>query len=296
MGEARLEFLHSMDWVLPLRSVPATYVANGFTWLGYTNFFLIALPLAYWLWDRDRATRLTVLIAITAVVNGWLKDFWQDARPDLQYRLDDRVRESYGRPSGHAQVATAMWLWIGYEIKRPWAWIAVVIIVAGVSFSRLYLGVHDIDDVLTGFGLGLACIALFALLLSPALEAARRWPVLVHLGVIAAAGVVLFYIWPNGEKPESTITVLALLFGWVAGAAMDRQLAPATPVLPVWWLRIVMGLAGVVVLFLLRDSLIKGAGLLALDARLSGYGVGAILGFYMTGLAPIAFRAVRLVR
>src|SRR3546814_1041129 len=80
----------------------------AFTWLGYTTFFLIALPLSYWLWDRGRAMRLVVLIAITAVINGWLKDYWQDPRPDPKYWLDQRVIGSYGRPSGHAQVAIAM--------------------------------------------------------------------------------------------------------------------------------------------------------------------------------------------
>lgn len=296
MGELRVNFLHDMDWVLPLRSDAATHLANAFTWLGYTNFFLIALPLAYWLWDRERATRLTILIAITAVINGWLKDLWQDPRPDEKYWLDERVTGSYGRPSGHAQVAAAMWLWLAYELRRPWAWGAALVIVAGVSLSRLYLGVHDPDDVLTGIGLGLAGIFIFAWLLSPTFDVARRWPAALHLAIIALAAVVLFYTWPNGEKPDATLTVLALLFGWVAGADMDRRLAPEAPVLPAWWLRIVMGAAGVVALFLLRDALMKAAATLALDASIAGYGIGAFLGFYMTAIAPMAFRLVRLVK
>ncbi len=291
-----MDFLHNMDWVLPLRSDAATAIANGFTWLGYTTFFLIALPVAYWLWDRDKAMRMTVLIAIAAVLNGWLKDYWQDPRPDPKYWLDQRVAGSYGRPSGHAQVAFDMWLWIAWEIRRRWAYALAVFIIAGVCFSRLYLGVHDIDEVLTGLALGVVGLSLFILFLSPALGAARRWPVIAHLGIIVVAGAILFATWPNGERPETTVGVLALLFGWVAGADMDIRLAPKPPVLPAWWLRIAMSVIGVLVLFALQTGLNRAAHALGIESTATSYVVTALLGFYMTGAAPLAFRALGLVK
>ena len=291
-----MEFLHNMDWVLPLRSDAATAIADGFTWLGYTTFFLIALPLAYWFWGRDRAMRMTVLIAITAVLNGWLKDLWQDPRPDPKYWLDPRVSGSYGRPSGHAQVAFGMWSLIAWEIHRAWAYIVAAIIITGVCFSRLYLGVHDVDDVLTGVGLAIIGLAVFAWLLSPRLAPARNWPLLTHLVIIVVAGALLFATWPNGERPESTVGVLALLFGWVVGADMDKRLAPDEPVLPSWWLCIIMGLGGIVVLFALKAGLGKLAHALGADGTAASYAINATLAFYMTGLGPLAFRKLGLVK
>jgi membrane-associated phospholipid phosphatase len=285
-----------MDWVLPLRSDTATIVANGFTWLGYSTFFLIALPLAYWLWDRACAQRLVVLIAITAVINGWLKDYWQDPRPDIRYALDPRVGESYGRPSGHAQVAFAMWTWIAYEIKRPWAWATAIVIVAGVCMSRLYLGVHDLDDILTGLALGLVGMFIFIWLQTPTFAAIRNLPVVPHLLLVVAAGIVLFYIWPNNENPSSIIGLLALLFGWVVGADMDHRLAPETPKRPGLIGCIVIAVAGVVVLFAIQKGLTQAAVALELKGVAVRYTISAILGFYMTGLAPLAFRAVKLVK
>jgi membrane-associated phospholipid phosphatase len=285
-----------MEWVVPYRSDTATIIFNAFTWLGYGTFFLIALPLAYWLWDRAVAIRLVVLIAITAVINSWLKDLWQDPRPPRELWLDQRVDGSYGRPSGHAQVAFAMWMWIAYEIKRPWAWATAIFIVAGVCASRLYLAVHDIDDVLTGLSLGVAGMFLFIWLQSSAFAAIRNLPAYAHLGIVVAAGIILYFGWPNGENPVPTIGVLALLFGWLVGADMDHRLAPDTPQLPGWIGRIIMAVGGIVVLFAIQIALKKLVAALGVEGIAASYASSAILGFYMTGLAPMAFRAVKLVK
>lgn len=291
-----MDFLHNMDWVLPLRSDTATIIANAFTWLGYTTFFLIALPLTYWLWDRTKAMRLVVIIAITAVLNGWLKDLWQDPRPDIKYALDPRVGESFGRPSGHAQVAFAMWIWIAYEIKRSWAWAAAIIIVAGVCMSRLYLGVHDIDDVLTGLALGMIGILLFVWMQSSTFASIRSLPTIAHIVIIAIIGVILFMTWPNGHHADTTVGVLVLLGGWLIGADIDHRLAPNEPILPAWWAQILMAIGGIIVLFALRVALTKGVAATGLSGTAAEYVIVGTLGFYMTCLAPLGFRTLRLVK
>lgn len=291
-----MDFLHNMEWVLPFRSDNATILANAFTWLGYSTFFLIALPLVYWLWNRTIAMHLVVLISITAIINSWLKDYWQDPRPPRNLWLDQRVDESYGRPSGHAQVSFAMWMWIAYEIKKPWAWAAAIFIVTGVCLSRLYLAVHDIDDVITGLSLGIVGILLFIWMQTSAFAAIRNLPTLAHLAIIVAIGVVLTMVWPNGNDATPTIGLLALLVGWLVGADMDHRLAPNTPVLPNWIGRSVMVAIGITVLFALQIGLKKATVALGMEDAITRYAVSAILGFYMTGLAPLGFRAVKLVK
>lgn len=291
-----MNFLHNMEWVLPFRSDTATIIFNALTWLGYGTFFLIALPLVYWLWDRAIAMRLVVLIAITAVINSWLKDYWQDPRPPRDLWLDQRVQDSYGRPSGHAQVSFAMWMWIAYEIKKSWAWVAAIVIVAGVCLSRLYLAVHDIDDILTGLALGGAGMVLFIWMQTSAFAAIRNLPTVAHLAIIVAVGIVLMLTWPNGHDATPTIGLLALLVGWLIGADMDHRLAPNTPVLPGWIGRGLMAVVGIVVLFALQIGLKKATVAFGLHGAVTTYAVSAILGFYMTGLAPLGFRAVKLVK
>lgn len=291
-------FLHDLSWVVPLRSDTATVVFNGFTWLGYAPFFLMFLPVGYWLWDRALFTRLAVLIAVTAIVNGWLKDFWQDARPDPAFQLDaDRVSDSYGLPSGHAQVAVAMWLWLAYEMRRPWAWVLAVFIAAGVCFSRLYLGVHDVEDVLVGIVLGLISIAIFAVLVHENIVAKwRRLPAWMDFAVIIVAIPLLWVVWPNEREPDQIAAVLFLLLGWFAGATMDRKAAPEKPVLPAWWLQALMAVGGVIGLFAVRYLLGRAGVAVGLPNAMIAYIVFTCLGIYATYIAPAIFRALKLMK
>lgn len=312
------DFLFSMEWVVPLRRPWATPLAEGLTWLGYTPFFLIFLPIGYWLWDRGIFTRLTVIVAVSAVLNGWLKDFWQDARPPAELRLDGRVEGSPGRPSGHAQVAFAMWLWLAYEINRPWAWAAGIALAVGVAASRLYLGVHDVDDVLAGAALGLATVAVFAWLLrtQPGPVAWLRARPAAQIALVMALTPVLWAIWPRAvdaagaaihSGPAPTLTVLFLLGGWLAGAAMDaaRDAArdagaapaprPASPRPAALWRKLAMVALGIPGLFALRWAIETGGAALDLPPALVSFAGAAILGFYMTGLAPALFRALGLM-
>ena len=161
------ELLHSLDWVLPLRSDELTPLMRFFTLLGYEKFILFFLPLGYWAWHRGVFLRLLVLVAFTALLNAWLKDFWQDPRPPVALRMDHEVGDSFGLPSGHAQIAIVIWLWLAWELRRGWAWLVAGVIATGIIFSRLYLGAHDVEDVLGGALLGIATLLVF--------ERVRRW-------------------------------------------------------------------------------------------------------------------------
>lgn len=282
-----------MDWVLPLRSDWATPIAKTFSILGYSPFFLVFLPLAYWLWDRERSTRLVVLICLTGLLNAWLKDFWQDPRPGPEYALDPEVGTSFGRPSGHAQVSAVMWLWLAHELKRPWAWAAAIFIIAGVSFSRLYLGVHDLDDVAAGLALGVATFGVVAWATGPSIDLGRRLPPIARLAVVAALVPIASWTWPMERGPGRATPILFLLFGWLVGRAFDQRLAPERPV--AWWKGSVVAIVGIAAIFTLRAGFVAiGAGL-GLSESATGDAATLAIGLFTTWLAPLAFRALGLL-
>jgi len=53
-----------------------------------------------------------MIVVISTVLNAFLKDLWENPRPDLALRLDAEVGKSFGMPSGHAQVSAVLWFWI----------------------------------------------------------------------------------------------------------------------------------------------------------------------------------------
>lgn len=285
-------FWHDLHWVLPLRSDAMTVLMNGFTALGYTNFFLACLPLGYWLWDKDLFTRMAVLILFTALLNAFLKDVFKDPRPDIAFALDPRVGESYGMPSGHAQVATAMWFWLAYEMRRGWFWAVAAVIVAGVCVSRLYLGVHDVEDVVVGVALGVAGMGIFRVLFSDRLQ---RWHTLhpaAQLGVLLAVQPVLWLLWPREGGPGSAGSILAFLFGWWAGVLYDRHRMDWKRH-PNWMVAFAAAAVGVALLFAAMGPLLRGLLATGLPLDTATWLQTLLVALYVTVVAPLLFRVAR---
>jgi undecaprenyl-diphosphatase len=96
------------------------------------------------------------------VLNEVLKHGFNRPRPTIIVPAVHAVSSSF--PSGHAMSAAIVYTTVGYLAarlhKRKWArWLVMtpaLIVIALISFSRLYLGVHYPSDVLAGLVIGFA--------------------------------------------------------------------------------------------------------------------------------------------
>lgn len=286
-------FWHDISWVLPLRSDTATVVADAFNYLGYGPFFIISLPLIYWLWSKEVGTRLTIIVILTAVTNGLLKDIFDDPRPDKAFALDPRVSDSYGLPSGHAQVATAMWFWIAYELRRAWFWPIAAVIVAGVMFARLYSGVHDVEDVTVGFGLGIATLLLFAWFISPNFAWWRALPPLIQVGVLMAVQVPLYLLWPEPDGPGTTFAIGGMLAGWWSGVLIEQRHIRYKRH-PNWGIAIGAALVAIAISYFGLTNISNALEMIGLHPVASAWIEAAIIALFVTAAAPWAFVKLRL--
>jgi membrane-associated phospholipid phosphatase len=139
---------------------------------------LVFGAVAGWLWWR-RQPRLAVFVVVTMVANSVLNTVVKLAIHRARPVLPDPVAHAAGMsfPSGHAQAAlvaySVLLLVFLPSLRGPWRRLAIlfaVVMVLGIGFSRMALGVHYASDVLAGYVLGAAWVAA----MTAAFDAWRR--------------------------------------------------------------------------------------------------------------------------
>lgn len=117
-------------------------------------------------------------LGLVLVINQVVKHLVARPRPD-GFRL---VAESgYSFPSAHSMVAMAffglmVWMIWHYGRSRSIRWIGTIgfsLVIVLIGFSRVYLGVHYASDVIGGFCISLAWLAVFTRTIAPLLLAEK---------------------------------------------------------------------------------------------------------------------------
>jgi len=131
-------------------------------------FMLIVLP-------RHKAVALSMLISLILVslsiflLKSYVFPDWDrplrvfdSVQPFHYISLDRLTRHSF--PSGHSAAAAAMFTIIAFYLEkgRWYRGILLSMLAVSISYSRLYIGVHFLGDILAGtlLGLGLAMLVL----------------------------------------------------------------------------------------------------------------------------------------
>jgi undecaprenyl-diphosphatase len=140
-----------------------TEIGDG--WLLYSFTALLSL----WLLTRKRwraALHWLITVACVGLLTEALKLYTAVQRPPLV----DSAQMSYAFPSAHASLSVAVFgflaVIVARELRSNWHWVPysmAVFMVVAIGFSRLYLGVHWLSDVLAGWSLGLAWVALMGI-------------------------------------------------------------------------------------------------------------------------------------
>jgi membrane-associated phospholipid phosphatase len=228
-------------WLQPVLSI--------FTFMGNEEFYLVIVPLLYWCVDAGLGLRIGTMLMATTWLNGLLKLAFHTPRP---YWVDTRVKamvaeSSFGTPSGHSQNSASLWGLAAAKLPYRWTWTAALVIIFLIGFSRLYLGVHFLSDILSGWLVGFLLLVLYLKVEKPI----TTWFIKLSFQSQLSAAVLSSLL-----MVLAGIGMRALLGGWqvpVEWSANALMAAPDEPIHPLsldgfftvagTWLGLIAGLA-----------------------------------------------------
>lgn len=145
-----------------------------FTWVGDLYGFILVISIVYVMFDKRIGFRLAILAVTTSTLNHLLKinirnlrpgvsegsevipNIWSDGVPDPAVTVTE-----FSTPSGHAMGASSFYTYLDNKVRKTgWGLIFIIIIIM-VGLSRPYLGVHYLEDILLGWGIGLIVVFAF---------------------------------------------------------------------------------------------------------------------------------------
>lgn len=160
-----------LDWFRDNRTDSVTSIFNFFTFLGSEMGYILIVLGIYWLYNKNFALRLTMVIIVTSALNQLLKVIIKNPRPYVSegtYEENWAISESdfeetaaeYSTPSGHAMGSASFWTFLHHKIQSPKTKILAIVMITLIGLSRPYLGVHYLEDIILGWALGLVVVFL----------------------------------------------------------------------------------------------------------------------------------------
>jgi membrane-associated phospholipid phosphatase len=310
----------SLEFIRLLQVLSPTLdgVMNLFTFMGRTEFYLVVLPLIYWAINTSLGFRTLLMLLCVDIVGSTLKLAFHQPRP---YWIGDvkalGEEASYGIPSTHSSDSLAVWGYVAYRLNKSWLSIVSVVVILMIALSRLYLGVHFLQDVFFGWLIGGILIWLFIKYDAKLANWMNQKGLLGQIGTafilsLAMILVGLLVNWSIKGIPDPqawsayaahardstyAVTEAGTLFGAVTGFVLMKRYAHFSAS-GRWSKRLgryLLGVIGVTVIYFGLDVLF---GLITTDETALGYILRYIrygsVGLCVTFLAPWVFLRVKL--
>lgn len=219
------------------RSGPLDRLMIHSSWLGSHQFFIVALPLIFWLGDHRFGRSQVYILAMSVYFTGILKDLFCIPRPyspPIERLSISNHAAEYGFPSSHSATSASTFL-MGFQyalsVPSPLHQLGLILglLLYGflLVFGRVYCGMHSIQDVVCGWMIGVFAWTLYQLFG----EVVERWVTSADGSVavvLIITGLVLTAAHPQPVEDcpcfEDSTAFVAVFVGVMIGHRIAKDL------------------------------------------------------------------------
>lgn len=318
-----IDFLSNPDWLKPqidlllfLQDIRISHseIIDKF-FLAITVFGEYWLPavicgITYWCIDFRAGIYLFSLHSVNSLFAHFFKMLACVYRPWI---LDEKIHPSalaipyakgYSFPSGHSAMSSSVIGGLAYLLrKKKIICILLIGLVFLIMFSRLWLGVHTLQDVFGGLAIGLVLVFAINKIINWAENNKNRYLYLLVFTNLLAAFALIYICYFNhyridyadGEllvDPLKSIYLSCIIFGYslglINGCFLCRRFFPYNPKEASLKCRILRGVAGVILIIILLKCALTYIIMNTFDFKAVLF-IAFIIGFTVTFIYPAIF-------
>ncbi|SKA69458.1 undecaprenyl-diphosphatase [Eubacterium uniforme] len=146
-----------LEFFQDIRNPFLTFLFRLLSYAASEIIVIVAVCVLVWCVDKKLGYRLIFGFYISAILVWSIKIICRVPRPWVRSKNIKPVKSAlsdatgYSFPSGHTQSASSFYGTFAYVARKNITKILLILLIIGVAFSRMYLGVHTPLDVSMGF-------------------------------------------------------------------------------------------------------------------------------------------------
>ena len=247
-----------------LESIRTPFLDSVFeiiTSLGEEMILIVVFCLVFWCINKKNGYVIGIVFFLSALIVQGMKPTFRVERPWITDPAFSPVggatnaATGYSFPSGHTQAASSYLVPLGMRSKQTVLKFIFFTLALLVAFSRMYLGVHYLSDVLASLVIAVIIALLAVKFIARAPESKNR-DIITSLIIILCAGAVILLasaLYRSGAVTAAQVrdSVLAAgsAIGFAVGMYIERtyiRFSVKAQNLPIQAVKLILGVAGVI--------------------------------------------------